>query len=109
MRYGGDRARCERRALTARRIEVGRIQPPAILGFERRPFAVDDRIPGGVAGALFVDGGLAEQAFVVEAEPFGGGAWSLANPLLMAAIYTLAFEYIVRIQVPRLASQRLPL
>jgi ABC-type polysaccharide/polyol phosphate export permease len=30
-----------------------------------------------------------------------GFAWSLANPLLMAAIYTLAFEYIVRIQVPR--------
>ncbi len=30
-----------------------------------------------------------------------GFAWSLANPLLMAAIYTLAFEYIVRIAVPR--------
>lgn len=30
-----------------------------------------------------------------------GFAWSLANPLLLAAIYTLAFEYIVRIQVPR--------
>ena len=30
-----------------------------------------------------------------------GFAWSLANPLLMAAIYTLAFEYIVRVPVPR--------
>jgi ABC-type polysaccharide/polyol phosphate export permease len=30
-----------------------------------------------------------------------GFAWSLANPLLLAAIYTLAFDYIVRIQVPR--------
>ena len=30
-----------------------------------------------------------------------GFAWSLANPLLMAAIYTLAFAYIVRVPVPR--------
>ncbi len=30
-----------------------------------------------------------------------GFAWSLANPLLMAAIYTLAFEYIVKVPVPR--------
>ena len=30
-----------------------------------------------------------------------GFAWSLANPLLLAAIYTLAFAYIVRVPVPR--------
>jgi ABC-type polysaccharide/polyol phosphate export permease len=30
-----------------------------------------------------------------------GFAWSLANPLLMAAIYTLAFAYIVRVPVAR--------
>ena len=30
-----------------------------------------------------------------------GFAWSLANPLLMAAIYTLAFAYIVRVPVER--------
>jgi ABC-type polysaccharide/polyol phosphate export permease len=30
-----------------------------------------------------------------------GFAWSLANPLLMAAIYTLAFEYIVRVPIDR--------
>src|SRR3954468_7022296 len=30
-----------------------------------------------------------------------GFAWSLANPLLMAAIYTLAFAYIVRVPIAR--------
>lgn len=30
-----------------------------------------------------------------------GFAWSLVNPLLMAAVYTIAFKYIIRIQIDR--------
>ena len=52
-----------------RRVEVGRVEPGLERAFRCRPFPVDDRVPGRVAVAALVDGGLAEDALEAEAQP----------------------------------------
>ena len=49
------------------RVEVPLRQPLLVRPLQRRPFAVDDREPGGVAVAALVDDRLPEQALVLEA------------------------------------------
>src|SRR5260370_23858086 len=60
--------------LVACAIEIGGIEPALEGGFERRPFAVDDREPRRVAAAALVDDRLAEDALEAEAEPRRRGA-----------------------------------
>src|SRR5262249_1649880 len=60
--------------LMSLRIEVRRIEPAPERGVERRPLAIDRRVPGRVAIAAFVDARLAEDAFVGEAKALRGGA-----------------------------------
>ena len=55
-----------------------------------RPFVIEQRIPGGVTVATFVNDGLAEGAFVGEAEAFGGAAagrvQAVAFPFVAAVV-----------------------
>src|SRR5260370_17625610 len=60
--------------LAACAIEIGGIEPALEGGFERRPFAVDDREPRRVAAAALVDDRLPEDALEAEAEPRRRGA-----------------------------------
>src|SRR5690606_18659300 len=55
-------------------IEIIGRQPLLHAAAHGRPFAVDDREPGGVAVAALVDDSLAENAFELEAEPRRGRA-----------------------------------
>src|SRR5215472_18714655 len=55
-------------ALAACGVEIAGIEPALEGLFERRPFAVEDREPAGVAVAALVDSGLAEEALVAKAE-----------------------------------------
>src|SRR5215813_8926115 len=52
--------------------EIAGPQPDFEGGFQRRPFAVDHRIPGGVAVAALIHRRLAEDAFVAIAETQSG-------------------------------------
>src|SRR5215472_19100175 len=54
--------------LAACGVEIAGIEPALEGLFERRPFAVEDREPAGVAVAALVDSGLAEEALVAKAE-----------------------------------------
>ena len=62
-------------------IEIVRRKPALERGLARRPFAVEDRVPGGVAVAALHDLMLAEQALVLEAVAHGG---ALARAALSA-------------------------
>src|SRR5579864_2371148 len=68
--------------------EIGRIEPALEGGPQRRPLAVDDREPGGVAVVPFDHLSLAEEALVAEAVALGGGARrrieGIAFPLVAA-------------------------
>src|SRR5258708_37651344 len=55
--------------LAACAIEIGGIEPALEGGFERRPFAVDEREPRRVAAAALVDDRLAGEALEAETEP----------------------------------------
>ena len=55
-------------------VEVARFKPALEAGALCRPFVIEQRIPGGVTVAAFVNDGLAEGAFVGEAEALGGAA-----------------------------------
>src|SRR5215831_12819428 len=54
--------------LAACGVEIAGVEPALEGLFERRPFAVEDREPAGVAVAALVDRGLAEHAFVLESQ-----------------------------------------
>jgi hypothetical protein len=56
------------------RAEVGGVEPGLIGGADAGPVAIDDGVPRRVAVVAFDDDGLAEDAFVGEAEAFGGAA-----------------------------------
>ncbi len=55
-------------------VEICRGQPADVGGLQNWPIAVDDRKPGRVPAALFINRGLAKNAFEHEPEPLGGGA-----------------------------------
>src|SRR5438094_8540676 len=80
----------EPRALTAVRVEVRRVEPRAERAVERRPLAIDARIPRSVAVVAFRHAGLAEDAFVREPETLRGGArrgvQRVALPLVAAVV-----------------------
>src|ERR1051326_2657151 len=80
--------RRERRPLPSLAVEIRRIEPLLERALERRPLAVDRRVPCGVAVAALVDARLAEEALVGEAEPLRGGArrgvQGVALPLVAA-------------------------
>src|SRR5438067_4383000 len=61
-------------ALVALGVEIAGIEPPLEGGFDRRPLAVDNRKPGGVAIAALDDVRLPEQPLKAKAVPRGGGA-----------------------------------
>src|SRR5436190_23139708 len=61
-------------ALTAVRVEVGRIQPRAERAVERGPFLVDAGVPRRVTIAALVDARLPEDAFVRESQALRGRA-----------------------------------
>ncbi len=54
--------------LPSRRIEISRLQPPLVTCLDRRPFLVDDRIPGGVAILALDHEMLSEHALERETE-----------------------------------------
>src|SRR5205823_2107473 len=62
----------ERLALASFAVEISRREPALERLLERRPFAIEDRVPGGIAVAALVDDRLAENAFEAEAEAVGG-------------------------------------
>ena len=71
-------------------VEVGRFKPALEAGALCRPFVIEQRIPGGVTVAAFVDDGLAEGAFIGEAEAFSGTAagrvQAVAFPFVAAVV-----------------------
>ena len=56
------------------RIEIVGVEPSLEGRLQRRPFAVEDREPAGVAVARLVDGRLAEHALIGEAQALRRGA-----------------------------------
>src|SRR4029079_8537942 len=72
--------------LPARGIEVGRVQPALECGADRRPFAIDDREPGGIAVFALHDHVLAKETFIREPEAHRSGLRGLV------AVVALPFE-----------------
>src|SRR5262245_31060376 len=72
LAHGLDEIR-KRLPLPAVPIEVCRRQPLLVGALQGRPFAVDDREPGGVAIAVLINHGLAKQALVLKTQAQGRG------------------------------------
>src|SRR5579864_2805221 len=58
----------KRAALQACSVEIRGIEPALEGSAQRRPFAVDDRVPGGIAISSLIDHRFSENAFEAEAE-----------------------------------------
>ena len=71
-------------------VKVGRLKPTLEAGALCRPFVIEQRIPGGVTVAAFVNDSLAEGAFVGEAEALGGATagrvQAVAFPFVAAVV-----------------------
>src|SRR3984893_16899199 len=74
--------------LTSGAIEIAGIEPSLECRLQRRPFAVEDREPAGIAVAPFVDRRLTEHPFIAEAQALRRGARGrierIAFPLVAA-------------------------
>src|SRR3954447_12011729 len=89
-------------------VEIRRVEPALECRALRRPFAVDDREPGGVAVAAAGHRRLPEQSLIPEAETQGGGARGRVQRIAFPFVATIPelIENAPHHQIHRLGSGR---